>query len=492
MGGETYGASIPDSAATSISGDIDIRVRMAATVWASSASKRICAKFLTTGNQRSWRLFNNNGTLNFTISTDGTNELNQAANQTLGAAGLVDDTPYWLRVTRQKSTGTVRFYYAPDSASMPSSWTQIGTNVTGGSTANIFDSTALNTVGGEQTGTNSAEGRYYFYQVRDNILDDGSGVQLEADFTQKPFGQNSFTESSANAATVTLNGSAVNGDGRLSMLGTSVGVAANIKKIAGALSIDYAVIKDIRSLTPYTFFAGSNSVDVSGNTSVVFATPLAAPLVYQSTTLTTVSASTTGSVTFPLTTTIGSLLVCVLGGPANLGTVTPPAGWSLGHSRLGTAHVLLFYKVADGSEATVAPSWTNSASPHLYALEITGFNGTPTLDSLIDSTSSSASSLATGSATNSTAPAIAIAAFSANGGMGVSSALPTNGFHEDYNSLQAAGSVLKWGVLPLTASAAQSTTFTWTTSRVPVSILINFIDAVAVSANTGSFFPFFE
>ena len=46
-------------------------------------------------------------------------------------------------------------------------------------------------------------GKFYKVQIRNNALNDGTGIVFDADFTDKAFGS-SFTESSANAATVSV------------------------------------------------------------------------------------------------------------------------------------------------------------------------------------------------------------------------------------------------------------------------------------------------
>lgn len=485
MGGDHYGASAPDSAALSIAGDMDFRQRMSFDSLTSAASLRIAGKFFTTGNQRTWRLYltGGSGTLTLDMSTTGSDSSTAASSVSLASLGLSANTNYWIRFTREKSTGNVKFYYAADNTSMPSSWTQIGTTQVA-TTSNLFDSTALLTIGGEQIGTNSNPGRYYRSQLRNNILDDGTGIQFDADFTAKTFGADTFTESSSNAATVTIANNSVYGDGRIGINASSAGSVATLTKASGGpinTTSDYLVIKDIKVPQPYFFFAGANSVSVSGNTNISLTTVPSAPLLKQSAPLVTVSANTTGTVTYPAATTSGNLL-CIFWGGATVISNLAASGWTLGDFKTGTGtSVGMLYKVADGTETSVAVTWTTSASPQLYAYEISGFTGTPTLDTFNESTSASATSLATGSATNSTAPGISIVAFSGNGSLGASSTVPTNSFQEDYNSQQATGSVLKFGIKPLTASAAQSTTFTWTTSRVPASVLVNFVNAVSAA-----------
>ena len=211
MPGDNYGASAPDSAALSITGDMDFRQRMSFDTLAPSGSMRLAAKYNSTGSQQTWRLYmTNTGALTLDLSPTGANSSLATSSATLSATGLSAGTTYWIRFTREQSTGYVKFYYAADNASMPSSWTQIGTTQTA-TTSAIFDSTAALTIGGDSSVTNPMPGRYYWSQLRNNILDDGTGIQFDAVFSSKTVGADTFTESSSNAATVTMNGLSVYG-----------------------------------------------------------------------------------------------------------------------------------------------------------------------------------------------------------------------------------------------------------------------------------------
>ena len=125
MPGDNYGASAPDSAALSITGDFDFRQRMSFDTLAPSGSMRLAAKYNSTGSQQTWRLYmTNTGALTLDLSTTGADSSTATSSTTLSSAGLSAGTTYWIRFTREQSTGYVKFYYAADNASMPSSWTQ--------------------------------------------------------------------------------------------------------------------------------------------------------------------------------------------------------------------------------------------------------------------------------------------------------------------------------------------------------------------------------
>jgi hypothetical protein len=74
------------------------------------------------------------------------------------------------------------------------------------------------------------------------------------------------------------------------------------------------------------------------------------------------NASTTLTVTMPSTPTSGNLLVFCMAGDKNNGALTL-AGWTITHSLTSTS-VSLYqaYKVSDGTEATVVPTWATSST----------------------------------------------------------------------------------------------------------------------------------
>lgn len=261
--------SVPDSTALSITGDIDIRIRLQLSDYTSANTQRLITKWGSASTQ-SYRFTMVNKTMNFNISTTGADNLSVSSSS---PATLSNGTTYWLRVTRRQSDGRVQFFQAPDNTSMPSSWTQVGINGTISSGTAMFDSTSVLEIGSENannTGSGLA-GRLYWAQIRNNVADDGTGIQLDANFGNKAFGANSFTESSPNAAIVSINGtSAQVGDGRVSLVSSIGGTAATITKPSGTVVSDYLVIKDSVATGGASWYAGVNSTNVSGNTGWIF------------------------------------------------------------------------------------------------------------------------------------------------------------------------------------------------------------------------------
>lgn len=193
-------ASAPDSVALSITGDIDIQARIAPTDWTSSTQGLVAGKWgSTTGNQAYGLFLDTSGTLRFVqYSGAAYNDLPSTV-----ATGFTDGEAKWVRATYSASGGTVKFYTAPDASAVPSSWTQLGTTVAG--VARTTQNTANTLTLGESTtsGSNLLVGAVYRVRILDGY--DGAGsVVFDANFSANT-NQSSFTESSSNAATVTIN-----------------------------------------------------------------------------------------------------------------------------------------------------------------------------------------------------------------------------------------------------------------------------------------------
>lgn len=197
-------ASSPDSAALSITGDIDIRVLAAATDWTPAAAMHLLNKT------------NVSGSYGLTLNTSGTLRLSwQTAaggfpQKTSTAANTITDgAAKWIRATLDADNGAagydVKFYTSDDG----STWTQLGTTVTTATPTDIKNTTDQLEIGSQNNGTVSRFiGKIYRAQIRSNIADDGTGIVFDADFSNKSTGTRSFTESSSNAAIVTINGTA--------------------------------------------------------------------------------------------------------------------------------------------------------------------------------------------------------------------------------------------------------------------------------------------
>lgn len=197
-------ASAPDSAALDITGDIDIRCKVALDDWTPSVAPAIISKRSGVSTQFSYLLYlNTNGTLGFGHSPDGTTNLLRSSTV---APTVSDGQTLWIRATLDVDNGAgghdVKFYTSVDGIT----WTQLGATVTNAGTTSLFSGTAEVGIGGQFTGTSSlSKGKFYRAQILNGI---GGTVAFDADFETAITSlrqRGTFTESSANAATVTIN-----------------------------------------------------------------------------------------------------------------------------------------------------------------------------------------------------------------------------------------------------------------------------------------------
>jgi len=194
-------ASAADAAALDITGDIDLRFYGQLVSWASGAIQVLVAKYTGGAGQRSYQMYlSAAGNLQFTYSANGTAELTALSSV---ATGLAAFSSKWVRATYASASGNVNFYTSDDG----SSWTLLGTQQTITSGA-IFSSTSSLTVGCQTTSTFLVTGNVFRAQVYNGIA---GTLAFDANFSLPAKLATSFTESSSNAATVTINTSGATG-----------------------------------------------------------------------------------------------------------------------------------------------------------------------------------------------------------------------------------------------------------------------------------------
>lgn len=176
-------ASTPDSAAVSVTGDIDLCVRVALTDWTPAATCSLIGKNTAADPNRDFMLnvVATTGLLQAVWSPTGAAAAQISKSSTV-APTVADGAALWVRVTIDVDNGAagndVKFYTAPDSASIPSSWTQLGTTVTTAGTTSIHDGTAVLSVGAVGSGaTQPVTGKVYRALVYSGI-----GGTLVADY----------------------------------------------------------------------------------------------------------------------------------------------------------------------------------------------------------------------------------------------------------------------------------------------------------------------
>lgn len=201
-------AQAPDIAAYDVTGDLEVVCRVALDDWTPAADQALVCGVQADPNRR----------FRFRIPTSGAPTLEwwptgSAASNIIASSvqvpPFVDGTAYWLKVTLDVDNGAsgyqFRSYWAPDQTNEPTTWTELTTPAAGVGVTSIAAVTAPMEVGGAFGGAGTmAAGKFYRAIVRNGI---GGTTVFDADFTRgiTSGGQTTFTESSANAATVTIN-----------------------------------------------------------------------------------------------------------------------------------------------------------------------------------------------------------------------------------------------------------------------------------------------
>lgn len=190
-------ATSQDSAALDITGDIDLRAFIALDNWSPSASQRVIVK--GGNNQLSYELtvsHSPSGYLVLRWSAGGATQTSVASTVAVSfAAGIAG----WIRATRVASTGLTKFYTSTNGTT----WTQLGADVSAAS-GNIFSGTGNLFLGQNWDTGNPMSGKFFRAQVLNGI---NGTVVFDANFETSitSLNQTTFTESSSNAATVTIN-----------------------------------------------------------------------------------------------------------------------------------------------------------------------------------------------------------------------------------------------------------------------------------------------
>lgn len=198
-------ASAPDSAALSITGDIDIKVKVTMADWTPSNFPCLVGKWATASGKSYRLIILTGGDLRLTTSTNGTDEVSGDSSVTTGFA---DGSTKWIRATLDVNNGSSQRVYKFYTSDNGTTWTQLGTTVTSAGTTSIFDSTSILEIGSQLTGSQAlVNGTIHrtIIQSAFDTADNTTSVVFDANFETQTADALAFTESSTNAATVTIN-----------------------------------------------------------------------------------------------------------------------------------------------------------------------------------------------------------------------------------------------------------------------------------------------
>jgi hypothetical protein len=194
-------ARTPDAAPLDITGDIDLRVLITKADWGSGGDQQFFAKTAIT-NQFSYEFWYRATTrqLGFIWSSDGT--VGSAVSISASVATFTDNQPVWLRATLDVDDGAgnriIEFLESSDGTN----WTSISTTTQAGPTSVHIGTSPLDIGFLLRANTRELTGTVHKAEIRDGI---NGTVVFDADFAAQTAGALAFTESSTNAATVTIN-----------------------------------------------------------------------------------------------------------------------------------------------------------------------------------------------------------------------------------------------------------------------------------------------
>lgn len=191
-GATGYFLTAPDESALDITGDIDIRVKVALDDWTPTNNNNLISKNDTNNYSYNFGIIASgvSGRLYFSWTTNGTTDFNIASSV---ATGIADGTTKWVRVTFDVNNGaggrTAIFYTSDDGMN----WTQLGTTVTQAGTTSLFSGSGVLRIGSfSATGTTTTKGNIYAASIRDGI--NGTEVfHFDVGGNWKPTDIDSFT-----------------------------------------------------------------------------------------------------------------------------------------------------------------------------------------------------------------------------------------------------------------------------------------------------------
>jgi hypothetical protein len=246
-------AESPDSAALSITGDIDVRVKCALTDWTPAATTVLASKWLGTF---AWRfIVLPDGRLFFDWEEGGT--VYRAAPSNTASPCFADGTAGWVRATLDVDNGTqyeVKFYTSTDGTV----WTPFGATVTGATgPTNMVDTTAPLAIGADIANGIYAPAKIYRVQVLNGIA--GTTV-FDANFagTQRIFYE------SISGALVAIGGTGAVEGGSTANTSSTVS-AARVAAVAGVGAITIGPV----TATKVTSVVGVGTVAVRADSLIV-------------------------------------------------------------------------------------------------------------------------------------------------------------------------------------------------------------------------------
>lgn len=159
-------ASCPDAALLDITGDIDIRIKVAMDDWTPTGSSNLVSKWSTGGNLSYIFRLQSTGKLALFWTVNGSTTF--SGESTL-ALTVQDGDILWVRGILDVDNGSagrdLKFYTSTNGTD----WTQLGTTVTQAGVTSIFAGTATLRAGEGNGGPQNAKGKVYQVKVLNGI-----------------------------------------------------------------------------------------------------------------------------------------------------------------------------------------------------------------------------------------------------------------------------------------------------------------------------------
>ena len=199
-------SSAPSITAYNINGDLEIELDIALVTLSPTTNSYILARGVGDPNRAFFLSLQSTGAprLSWYPTGSAASAVNAISTATLASVGISAGQRFGLKVTLDVDNGAsgndVRFWYSTNNGS---SWTQLGSTITNSGVTSLPTVTASMNINPNLGGTELAASVYRCI-VRNGI---GGTTVFDADFTTgiTSGSQTTFTESSANAATVTIN-----------------------------------------------------------------------------------------------------------------------------------------------------------------------------------------------------------------------------------------------------------------------------------------------
>jgi hypothetical protein len=253
----------PDSAALTITGDIDIQADLTLISWTPQGvgvGGMVVTK-ASSGVQIDY---------NFYVGSDGKLSVGYppmvATAASSVATGFASGSRHWVRFQRISATGICRFYTSNDGII----WTQLGADVAGTAGAATHGAGALSI--GEQAfnGTAQLVGRVHRVKVYNGL--DGAGGVLKLDFNPTlDYITGATCTSSVTGEVLTLGAAGVIGAHNLISI-FSPTTSTLTKSGGGTIVVPYVNVRKSTAAPASTFFTDANNLNEAGNTNWTFGT----------------------------------------------------------------------------------------------------------------------------------------------------------------------------------------------------------------------------